>query len=68
MTWEWVVLILGLVGLFSILVGFSMWINMNTRIYESSPKTLPEMMARMTGTFSSSKKFKREEVKELKEE
>ena len=46
MTWEWVVLILGVLALLVILFGFVAWTQMKTKINESIPKTLPDMMAR----------------------
>lgn len=44
MTWEWVVLILGTFLLIIALLGFVTWTQMRWRMFESYPKTLPDMM------------------------
>lgn len=46
MTWEWVTLILGIILLIVVLFGFVAWTQMNARIVESYPKTLPDLMVR----------------------
>ena len=46
MSWEWVVLILGLVSIIAILFGYVAWTQMQVKINESYPKTLPDMMTR----------------------
>lgn len=44
MTWEWVALILGLVMIVATLFGYIAWTNMQIKINETYPKTLPDMM------------------------
>jgi uncharacterized integral membrane protein len=44
MTWQWVVLILGIVSLIVLLFVVVAWTSMKTKFYESIPRTLPEMM------------------------
>lgn len=46
MSWEWVALILGLVGIIAILFGYVAWTQMQVKINESYPKTLPDIMAK----------------------
>lgn len=46
MTWQWVVLILGIIFLIVALFGWVAWTQMRARIIESYPKTLPDMLAR----------------------
>jgi hypothetical protein len=46
MTWEWVTLILGFCLLLTVLFGFIAWTQMKTKINETIPKTIPDMMAR----------------------
>lgn len=46
MTWEWVTLILGIIFLIVVLFGWVAWTQMNARIVESYPKTIPDMMTR----------------------
>jgi predicted negative regulator of RcsB-dependent stress response len=46
MTWEWVTLILGTILLIVVLFGWIAWTQMNARIIESYPKTLPDLMVR----------------------
>ena len=46
MTWEWVTLILGILLLIVVLLSVVAWTQMNARIMESIPRTLPDMLAR----------------------
>ena len=44
MSWEWVVLILGLVTIIATLMGYIAWTQMKARMFEAYPKTLPDML------------------------
>lgn len=46
MSWEWVVLILGIVLLVVLLFAFIAWTQMRTTMFKAVPRTIPDMMAR----------------------
>ena len=46
MTWEWVTLILGILFLIVVFLSVIAWTQMNARIMESIPRTLPDLLAR----------------------
>ena len=46
MSWEWVTLILGIVLLIVVLFGWITWTQTRLRMFESYPKTIPDMMVR----------------------
>jgi hypothetical protein len=43
MTWEWVVLILGIVALLALLLGYITWTQMRVQMFQAIPRTLPDM-------------------------
>jgi hypothetical protein len=44
MTWQWVVVILGIFLLLMVRLSFTAWTNMKLKINESIPRTFPDMM------------------------
>jgi len=44
MSWEWVVLILGVVSLVCLLFAWVSWTNVKIEKFKATPKTLPDML------------------------
>jgi hypothetical protein len=43
MTWQWVVLIIGVVAILSFLLGYVTWANMRLKMFELTPHTVPDL-------------------------
>jgi hypothetical protein len=43
MTWQWVVLILGIVALLALLLGYITWTQMRVQMFQAVPRTIPDM-------------------------
>jgi len=43
MTWQWVVLIIGIVAILSLLLGYVTWANMRLKMFELTPHTVPDL-------------------------
>jgi hypothetical protein len=43
MTWQWVVLIIGIVAILSFLLGYVTWANMRLKMFELTPHTVPDL-------------------------
>jgi hypothetical protein len=43
MTWQWVVLIIGIVAILSLLLGYVTWAHMRLKMFELTPHTVPDL-------------------------